>query len=177
MAESIQCYQCGTRMTLEELSNNDGDCPECDVEIHLAEYLSKALAEIAELRAQLPSQGGEAVAWREHSVNYAKGEKCPETIETLQAAWDRDQELINDMRHEIARHKTRINRLEQRRPADQVACPDAELVELIGECRGIVAREVERWNRVAAFLLEDGKVESSLLSRIDAKLASLKGEP
>jgi len=72
-------------------------------------------------RAQLPSQGGEAVAWREHSVNYAKGEKCPETIETLQAAWDRDQELINDMRHEIARHKTRINRLEQRRPAGQVA--------------------------------------------------------
>lgn len=63
----------------------------------------------------------EPIAWREHSVNYAKGEKCPETIETLQAAWDRDQELINDMRHEIARHKTRINRLEQRRPADQVA--------------------------------------------------------
>lgn len=66
-------------------------------------------------------QGGEAVAWRKHSVNYAKGEKCPETIETLQAAWDRDHELINDMRHEIARHKTRINRLEQRRPADKVA--------------------------------------------------------
>lgn len=88
------------------------------------EWSRRALDAEEELRntsAQLPSQGGEAVAWREHSVNYAKGEKCPETVETLQAAWDRDQELINDMRHEIARHKTRINRLEQRRPAGQVA--------------------------------------------------------
>lgn len=64
MAESIQCYQCGTRMTLEELASNDGDCPECDVEIHLAEYLSKALADIAVLRTQQSSQRGEAVAWR-----------------------------------------------------------------------------------------------------------------
>ena len=52
--------------------------------------------------------------------------------------------------------------------------PDAELVELLRECRGIVAREVERWNKVAAFLLEDGSVKSGLLARIDAKLASLK---
>jgi hypothetical protein len=52
--------------------------------------------------------------------------------------------------------------------------PDAELVELLRECRGIVAKEVERWNKVAAFLLEDGSVKSGLLARIDAKLASLK---
>lgn len=84
------------------------------------DYVHALKQERDALRAQLTSQGGE-VGWREHSVNYAKGEKCPETIETLQAAWDRDQELINDMRHEIARHKARINRLEQRRPADQVA--------------------------------------------------------
>jgi hypothetical protein len=53
--------------------------------------------------------------WREHSRHIAKGEQCPETLDTLQAAWARDQELIDDMRHEIARHKMRINRLEQRR--------------------------------------------------------------
>jgi hypothetical protein len=65
--ETIQCWSCGTQMTLEELSSNDGDCPECEVEIALAEYLARALAENAELRAQPPSQGGEAVevvAWR-----------------------------------------------------------------------------------------------------------------
>lgn len=57
--------------------------------------------------------------------------------------------------------------------------PDAELVELLRECRGIVAKEVERWNKVAAFLLDGGRVESGLLARIDAKLASVKpkGEP
>ena len=59
MAESIQCWQCGTRMTLDELSSNDGDCPECEVEVHLADYLSEALeanqrlaAELAELKAK-----------------------------------------------------------------------------------------------------------------------------
>ena len=60
MAESIQCWQCGTRMTLDELSSNDGDCPECEVEVHLADYLSEALeanqrlaAELAELKAKM----------------------------------------------------------------------------------------------------------------------------
>lgn len=91
--------------------------------------------------------------WRAHSVNYAKGEKCPETIETLQAAWDRDQELINDMRHEIARHKTRINRLEQRRTAK----PYAELVALLRDAK-------------SALDPFDDKV---LEARIDAKLATL----
>jgi hypothetical protein len=54
------------------------------------------------------------------------------------------------------------------------AKPDAELVELLSSCRGIVAREVERWNQVAARLLDKGAVESDLLKRIDAKLAELK---
>jgi hypothetical protein len=55
------------------------------------------------------------------------------------------------------------------------AKPDAELVELLSSCRGIVAREVERWNQVAARLLDKGAVESDLLKRIDAKLAELQG--
>jgi hypothetical protein len=53
------------------------------------------------------------------------------------------------------------------------AKPDAELVELLSSCRGIVAREVERWNQVAARLLDKGAVESDLLKRIDAKLAEV----
>lgn len=108
----------------------------------------------------------EPVAWREHSVNYAKGEKCPETIETLQAAWDRDQELINDMRQEIARHKTRINRLEQRRPADQVAEPDAELV------RQCIAQELATWE--GDFKGPVHTAMRCLQVRIDAKMATLK---
>lgn len=64
--------------------------------------------------------------WREHSKQYAKGEKCPETIETLQAAWDRDQELMMDQKAEISRLKEKLNRAEQRNKPH-----DAELVELL----------------------------------------------
>lgn len=53
--------------------------------------------------------------WRQHSVQFARGEKCPPTLETAQAAWARDQELIEEQRAEIARHKQTINQLRQRR--------------------------------------------------------------
>ena len=53
MRESIQCWQCGTRMTLDALASNDGDCPECEVEIHLGEYLSEALDTNQRLEAEL----------------------------------------------------------------------------------------------------------------------------
>lgn len=53
--------------------------------------------------------------WREHSKNFAKGETPPQTIESLQAAWDRDQELIDDMRMEISRLKEKVNQLRQAR--------------------------------------------------------------
>lgn len=53
MSESIQCWQCGTRMTLDELASNDGDCPRCEVEVHLAEYLCTALSRVAALEAEL----------------------------------------------------------------------------------------------------------------------------
>lgn len=55
------------------------------------------------------------VGWRQHSVNYARGEKCPQTLETAQAAWDRDQELIEDQRREIERLKLKLNQERQRR--------------------------------------------------------------
>lgn len=130
---------------------------------------------IEEARAQLHSQGGEAVAWREHSVNYAKGEKCPETIETLQAAWDRDQELINDMRHEIARHKTRINRLEQRRrPADQVE-DDLNMVkvsrELLQDLRDLAFDQVEHHRAaMGAYKQTRQSAMDSVLAQADALL-------
>ena len=140
---------------------------------HLA-GLELALNEMAEHGFELKAHAGyhlmpliadaqaapeaEPVTWREHSVNYAKGEKCPETIETLQAAWARDQELIDDMRHEIARHKTRINRLEQRRSQRH----DAELVELL--------RESKTWIDNNSC---HGTDAIDLMSRIDAKLAAL----
>lgn len=53
--------------------------------------------------------------WRAYSANFAKGEKCPKTIESLEAAWERDQEVINDQRKEIQRLKKTINQLRQRK--------------------------------------------------------------
>ena len=169
----IQCWNCGTRLTLCERSDNDGDCLECGVEIALDDYLADAMTERDALAAD-NKRLRELLAvymaaakpdWRAHSVNYAKGEKCPETIETLQAAWDRDQELINDMRHEIARHKTRINRLEQLRPTAQAVKSDAELVELLSAASMLFGP------------LCTDSTQRDWADRIDAKLAELrKGE-
>ncbi|MDV8131526.1 hypothetical protein R4K19_11035 [Pseudomonas aeruginosa] len=55
--------------------------------------------------------GMKASGWRNHSVNYARAEKCPQTLETAQAAWDRDQELIEEQRQQIARDSQTINQL------------------------------------------------------------------
>ena len=52
--------------------------------------------------------------WRAHSANFAKGEKPPETIETLQAAWDRDQELLLEQKEEISRLKRKLNQARQK---------------------------------------------------------------
>ncbi|HBO3494033.1 TPA: ead/Ea22-like family protein [Pseudomonas aeruginosa] len=57
--------------------------------------------------------GMKASGWRNHSVNYARAEKCPQTLETAQAAWDRDQELIEEQRQQIARDSQTINQLRQ----------------------------------------------------------------
>ena len=51
--------------------------------------------------------------WREHSKSYPKGVTPPKTLESLQAAWDRDQELIFDQKDEIARLKVKLNKYQQ----------------------------------------------------------------
>lgn len=52
--------------------------------------------------------------WRSHSKNFPKGEKPPQTLESLQAAWQRDQELLLDQAKEISRLKVKINNLNQK---------------------------------------------------------------
>lgn len=82
-----------------------------------------------ELRAALaaPVQ----VDWREHSKQYARGEQCPDTPETAQAAWARDQEVIFDQKAEIAKLKEKVNQLQQKRaaPVQGEAVPAAWLVK------------------------------------------------
>ncbi len=63
-----------------------------------------------------PSTAAQA-GWRDHSVNYAKGEKPPQTIDTLQAAWDRDQELLLEQKAEIAKLKEKLNQARQKQPS------------------------------------------------------------
>ena len=100
--------------------------------------------EIAKLRA---GQGG----WRNHSVNFARAERCPQTVETLQAAWDRDQELIEEQRAEIAKHKQTINQLRQKATVQGVnqkllgaleECAASLAWNCFGECRAIHAGRI-----------------------------------
>lgn len=55
----------------------------------------------------------ECNCWRKHSANFARGKSCPRDIETLQAAWDRDQELIEEQRQALAKKSEKINQLRQ----------------------------------------------------------------
>ena len=50
--------------------------------------------------------------WRKGNV-LPRGERMPMTLQTLQDAWDRDQELICDQDAEISKLKQRINKLDQ----------------------------------------------------------------
>jgi hypothetical protein len=95
--------------------------------------------------------------WREHSRHIAKGEKCPETIETLQAAWDRDQELIEDQRKEIASLKQKLNQARQSK-----AKPDDDLVELLRDAFASYGNAIH-WEDL-----------HPVMKRIDAKLAELQ---
>lgn len=52
--------------------------------------------------------------WRSHSKDFARGVKPPLTLESLQAAWGRDQELIFDQKAEIEKLKATINKLNQK---------------------------------------------------------------
>ena len=98
-------------------------------------------------------QGG----WRNHSVNFARAERCPQTVETLQAAWDRDQELIEEQRLEIAKLKQTINQLRQKAtvqgarwiPVSQQLPKQNEKVLVtytnqLGNCRRVIAELVAK---------------------------------
>lgn len=56
----------------------------------------------------------QCTCWRQHSKNYPKGVTPPQTLESLQAAWDRDQEVMFEMQKEISRLKLTINKLRQK---------------------------------------------------------------
>lgn len=71
--------------------------------------------------------------WRAHSAQFAKGEKCPNTLETAQAAWARDQEIIFEQKAEIARLKGKINKLNQE-PARVTLEKALELLRDIHTC-------------------------------------------
>ncbi|HHO8100683.1 TPA: hypothetical protein ACRXTU_000241 [Pseudomonas aeruginosa] len=83
--------------------------------------------------------GMKASGWRNHSVNYARAEKCPQTLETAQAAWDRDQELIEEQRQQIARDSQTINQLRQKLQSaevdrDRLKAENEALRKIISEC-------------------------------------------
>lgn len=64
--------------------------------------------------APQPAEKAQQVDWRAHSATIAKGEQAPATLETAQAAWARDQELIFDQKAEISRLKETVNQLRQK---------------------------------------------------------------
>ena len=83
MIKSIQCWQCGTRMTLDALASNDGDCPECEVEIHLGEYLSEALDTNQRLEAELAKAHEYGYQYRQER-NRAQAELATKAVEILE---------------------------------------------------------------------------------------------
>jgi len=52
--------------------------------------------------------------WRGQNKNFGRHDKAPKTLESLQAAWDRDQELIFEMKDEISGLKQKVNKLTQK---------------------------------------------------------------
>lgn len=63
----IECSGCKAMFDFSPTTDPENQC----ASLH---ELQCGIAHTWNTRAQLSSQGGEAVAWREHSVNYAKGE-------------------------------------------------------------------------------------------------------
>ena len=106
------------------------------------------LEENANLRAELERLGPDG--WRTHSVNFARAERCPQTIETLQAAWDRDQELIDDQRAEIASLKQTVNQLRQKLSApkadDPVKAQLLEALEFYARGDHLVLFDADEWD-------------------------------
>ncbi|WP_336217330.1 ead/Ea22-like family protein [Pseudomonas aeruginosa] len=90
--------------------------------------------------------GMKASGWRNHSVNYARAEKCPQTLETAQAAWDRDQELIEEQRQQIARDSQTINQLRQKLQSAEV---DRDRLKAENEA---LRKDAERWRYARTIL-------------------------
>lgn len=144
MSEELKpCPFCGgeaERITLVDAENFGGDvisCKKCECCTRVVFGEKEGLVEFWNRRAELSTLKavqGEAVAWRDHSVNYAKGEKCPATVETLQAAWGRDQDLMLDQKAEISRLKETVNQLRQKRASPPT--PDATQVMVPRELLG-----------------------------------------
>lgn len=106
--------------------------------------------QLADVRAQLPSQGGEAVAMRQRFSHIE---------DEIMAGKHTASSVFTQMRTAAL----------YTRPADQVAEPDAELIELLRDAREFAAAYVSN-----SFF---GANARKTLSRIDAKMASLKGAP
>jgi hypothetical protein len=74
--------------------------------------------------------------WRQHSQQFAKGETPPQTVESLQAAWDRDQELLAEQRREIARLRVSQNDLRQKLEATKAQRVEQEPAACLIGIRG-----------------------------------------
>jgi chromosome segregation ATPase len=101
---TIQCWSCGTRKTLDEILTADGYCPECEVEIDLAEYYptlasdyDALVAERDGLRDDLDECDGDRWKLRsERDRLAAENERLRSTLKDPEAV------LVNMLRGEIA---------------------------------------------------------------------------
>lgn len=94
---TIQCWSCGTRKTLEEIRTADGYCPECEVEIDLAEYYPKLAGDYDALQSRLD----------EAEANY-KREAKNDAI-AYKAALEKQDEL----RRQLAELRSRVAEMER----------------------------------------------------------------
>ncbi|MBN7822452.1 hypothetical protein, partial [Bowmanella yangjiangensis] len=96
-AHVIQCWSCGTRKGLDEVREADGYCPECDVEIDLAEYYPKLAADYDALRTQVVELRAQVVA-QDRLIR-----KCGDWIEA--ARDDVIYPLASGTEHDVAIHE------------------------------------------------------------------------
>ena len=115
--------------------------------------------------------------WRDHSKQFAKGVTPPQTIESLQAAWDRDQELIFMQKAEISKHKETINQLRQKLASrEQASVADGwrEGYRAAMNNAGWGGRELyvkhQHHDRVDGLLSRCKQLEQSFISEADAIL-------
>ena len=112
-------------------------------------------------RAKTPSQGGEAVAWQAGFIE--SGDE-----------WDAWQTCSKEHHDFVKRCPNEWPDYEVRalytHPADQVAEPDAELVELLKDCR----RYAKKAWPDGVHSYRNNSISGDVVARIDAKLASLK---